>query len=138
MIRDDKGTLLALTGGVRLVQRVQRPKVHERRDRGTHYWFFRYRADELLPCGSVKTKRKFHTIGPSRGGGALTKRQAETERDRVLAGLNTAGTRPEAAAAAKQANDSGLIIFRQPAPHLRQGYRGPPDPSKTLHPTSTP
>src|SRR5215831_7515756 len=68
MIRTDKGTLLALTGGVRLVQRVQRPKVHERRDRGTKYWFFRYRADELLPDGSVKTKRKFHTIGPSRGG----------------------------------------------------------------------
>jgi len=122
MIRDDKGTLLALTGGVRLVQRVQRPKVHERRDRGTHYWFFRYRADELLPCGSVKTKRKFHTIGPSRGGGALTKRQAETERDRVLAGLNTVGTRPEAAAAAKQPIDPGMIIFGKLAELWRRDY----------------
>src|SRR5258708_33123634 len=111
MIRDDKGTLLALTGGVRLVQRVQRPKVHERRDRGTHYWFFRYRADELLADGVVKTKRKFHTIGASRGGGALTKRQAETERDRVLAGLNNAPTRPEAVVAAKQPIHPGQIIF---------------------------
>ena len=68
MIRADRGTLLALTGGVRLVQRVQRPKVHERKDRGGHYWFFRYRADDLLPDGSVKVTRKFHTIGPSRGG----------------------------------------------------------------------
>ncbi len=111
MIYADKGTLLELTGGVRLVRRVQRPKVHERRDRGTHYWFFRYRADELLRDGSVETKRKFHTIGPSRGDRALTKRQAEAERDRVLAELNNAPTRTEAAVTAHQPIDPGMILF---------------------------
>src|SRR5277367_2510810 len=100
MMRAENATLLALTGGVRLVQRVQRPKVHERQDRGTHYWFFRYRVDEVLPDGTVKTKRKFHTIGPSRGDRPLTKRRAELERDRVLAGLNTPATRRESAMAA--------------------------------------
>jgi integrase len=111
MMLADRGTLLALTGGVRLVQRVQRPKVHERKDRNDHYWFFRYRDDEILPDGSVKTRRKFHTIGPSRGGRALTKRQAEIERDRVLAELKNAPSRSEAAVAAKRPIDSGMIIF---------------------------
>jgi integrase len=122
MIRADRGTLLALTGGVRLVQRVQRPKVHERRDRGTHYWFFRYRADELLPDGSVKVTRKFHTIGPSRGDRALTKRQAEIERDRVLAGLDNAPTHTAAAVAANQPIDPGMIIFGRLAQLWRQDY----------------
>jgi len=122
MIRADKGTLLALTGGVRLVQRVQRPNVHERQDRGAHYWFFRYRADELLPDGSVKTKRKFHTIGPSRGDRALTRRQAEVERDRVLAELNNAPTRTEAAVAANQPIDPGMIIFGKLAELWRNDY----------------
>ena len=70
----DKGTLLELTGGVRLKQRVQHPKVHERKDRGSYYWFFRYRHDELLPDGSIKTTRRFHTIGPSRGENGIPKK----------------------------------------------------------------
>ena len=122
MIGADKGTLLSLTGGVRLVQRVQRPKVHERLDRGTHYWYFRYRKDELRPDGLVKTTRKFHTIGPSRGKDALTKRQAEVERDRVLAELNNAPTRPAAAVAANQPIDPGLIIFGKLAALWRKDY----------------
>ena len=122
MMRADKGTLLALTGGVRLVQRVQRPKVHERQDRGTRYWFFRYRVDEVLPDGSVKTKRKFHTIGPSRGDRALTRRRAEVERDRVLAGLNTPTTRSEAAVAANQPIDPAMIIFGKLAELWRRDY----------------
>src|ERR1019366_4528620 len=122
MIRPDKGTLLSLTGGVRLVQRAQRPKVHERRDREPHYWFFRYRADELLPDGSVKTKRRFHTIGPSRGDRALTKRQAEAERDRVLAELNNAPTRTEAAVAANHPIDPGMIIFGKLVDLWRNDY----------------
>jgi len=76
----DRGTLLRLTGGVELKQRVQHPKVHERKDRGSYYWFFRYRRDELLPDGSIKTTRKFHTIGPSRGENAIPKKQAEAKR----------------------------------------------------------
>jgi integrase len=122
MVREDRGTLLALTGGVRLVQRVQRPKVHERKDRQDHYWFFRYRADEVLPDGSVKTRRKFHTIGPSRGNRAISKRQAEAERDRVLAELNNAPTRSEAAVTAKQPIDLGMIIFGKLAELWRKDY----------------
>ena len=122
MIGADEGTLLSLTGGVRLVQRVQRPKVHERRDRGTHYWFFRYRKDELLPNGTIKVTRKFHTIGPSRGERSLTKRQAETERDRVLAELNNAPTRADAAVAANQPIDPGMIIFGKLAELWRKDY----------------
>jgi integrase len=122
MMRADKGTLLALTGGVRLVQRVQRPKVHKRKDRGAHYWFFRYRLDQVQPDGQVKTKRKFHTLGPSRGERALTKRQAEAERDRVLAGLSAPTTRSEASVAANQPIDPGMIIFGKLAELWRKDY----------------
>lgn len=122
MMRADRGTLLALTGGVRLVQRVQRPKVHERKDRHDHYWFFRYRDDEVLPDGSVKTRRKFHTIGPSRGDNAISKRQAEAARDRVLAELNRPSTRCEASVAAKQPIDPQMIIFGKLAALWRSDY----------------
>lgn len=122
MMRADRGTLLALTGGVRLVPRVQRPQVHERKDRGNYYWFFRYRSDEVQPDGSVQVRRKFHTIGPSRGQTALTKRQAEAARDRVLAELNNAPTRTAAAVASKQVIDPDMIIFGKLAEVWRQDY----------------
>jgi hypothetical protein len=37
---------------------------------------------------SIKTLRKYQEVGPSKGDGALTKKQAEIERDRYLAKLN--------------------------------------------------
>ena len=71
MITASEGNLLRLTGGVRLKQRVQHPKVDECRDREAPYWFIRYWHDELLPGGGVKTTRKRHIIGPSRGPQAI-------------------------------------------------------------------
>jgi integrase len=111
MILGNEGTLLALTGGVKLKHRVQHPSVIERKDRGQHYWYFRYRHDELLPNGTFWTRRKFHTIGPSRGYGAIGKRQAEIERDKFLADLNAAETPCGAAVAAKQRIEVGAILF---------------------------
>src|ERR1700686_3962278 len=102
MIARDNATLLELAGGVAVNKRVQHPKVHERKDRKGAYWFFRYWHDQILADGSVKTSRKFHTIGPSKGEGALTKRGAEAKRDQFLAGLNAAPTRAHAAVQAHQ------------------------------------
>ena len=118
----NEGMLLTLTGGSRLTRRVQHPKVHERKDRGTHYWFFRYRSDEVLPDGAVRTTRKFHTIGSSRGVGAISKRQAEIERDNFLAELNAAPSRCEAAVAAKAPIDPDMIIFGKLAGLWRTDY----------------
>src|SRR4051794_22251090 len=110
-----EGNLMSLlTGGRQLKQRVQHPKGHERKDRGTTYWFFRYREDKILPDGSITTSRKFHIIAPSRGEGAITKKQAEIKRDEYLVGLNAAPTRAEAAVAAKvpdPAAEPDQIIF---------------------------
>jgi integrase len=117
-----EGMLLTLTGNARLTRRVQHPKVHERKDRGTHYWFFRYRADEVRPDGTVKTSRKFHTLGPSRGEGALTRKQAEIERDKFLADLNVAPSRCEAAVAAKAQIDPNMILFGKLAELWRTDY----------------
>ena len=122
MINATEGILLTLTGGIRLKKRVQHPKVHERKDRGTYYWFFRYWHDEIRPDGTIKTSRKFHMIGPSRGENALGKRQSEEERDRFLASLNAAPTRSEAAVASHQPVEAGAIIFGKLAELWRKDY----------------
>ena len=122
MITGLNATLLNLTGGVRLKQRVQHPSVIERKDRGQHYWYFRYRADELLPNGKLKARRRFHTIGPSRGEGAKSKKQAEVERDKFLLELNAAPSRCEAAVAAQQPVEIGAIIFGRLAELWRNDY----------------
>ena len=122
MITRPDATLLNLTGGVRLNQRVQHPSVIERKDRGKYYWYFRYREDELLRNGTVKTHRKFHIIGPSRGEGALSKKQAEIERDKFLLDLNAAPTRCEAVIAAQQPPEIGAIIFGKLAELWRKDY----------------
>src|SRR5262249_17424215 len=111
MMQAHNANLLSLTGGVLLKQRVQHPSVIERKDRGQHYWYFRYREDELLSNGTVRTRRKFHTIGPSRGDGGLGKKQAELERDQFLADLNGGETRCEAAVAAQHPIEVGAILF---------------------------
>ena len=61
--------------------RVQHPQVHQRTDRKGTYWFFRYWHEELIPDSSIKTTRKFHTLGPSKGKDALTQLEAEARRD---------------------------------------------------------
>lgn len=132
MIAKPDAMLLHLTGGVRLKQRVQHPSVIERRDRGSYYWYFRYREDEILRDGTIKTRRKFHIIGPSRGDGALTKKQAEVERDKFLLEPNgVAPARPEsptptpptaAPASPPQRPEIGAIIFGRLAELWRNDY----------------
>jgi len=122
MIMGLDATLLNLTGGVRLKQRVQHPSVIERKDRGQHYWYFRYREDELLPNGKIRVRRKFHTIGPSCGEGALTKKQAEIERDKFLVQRNAAPSRCEAAVAVQQPVEIGAILFEKLAELWRKDY----------------
>src|SRR5260370_40604646 len=111
MITAIEGTLLRLTGGVRLKQRVQHPKVDEGRDREAPYWFIRYWHDEVLPDGGVKTTRKRQIIGPSRGPNAIGKKQAEIDRDKFLQELNAAPSHWELAVAAKEPVPAGAIIF---------------------------
>ncbi len=91
-----------LTGGVCLKQRVQHPRVNECRDRAAPYWFFRYWYDELLSDGIVKSSRRRKIIGPSRGPKAISKKQAELERDRFLVDLNAAPSRCEAVISSEQ------------------------------------
>ena len=122
MIMGLDATLLNLTGGVRLKQRVQHPSVIERKDRGQHYWYFRYREDELLPNGKIRVRRKFHTIGPSCGEGALTKKQAEIERDKFLVQRNAAPSRCEAAVAVQQPVEIGAFLFEKLAELWRKDY----------------
>src|ERR1051326_5109633 len=122
MMLGSEGTLQALTGGEILKQRVQHPKVHERKDRCSFYWFFRYRHDELLPDGTIKTTRKFHTIGPSRGESAIPKKVADTKRDALLGELNSAPTRCEAAVVASQPIEVAAILFGKLAELWRKDY----------------
>ena len=68
--------------------RVQHPQVKPRKDRQGYPWVFRYWSDEVQPDGCIKTLRKYQSAGPSKGEGAITKKQAEIERDKFLAKLN--------------------------------------------------
>src|ERR1700722_11852959 len=118
MMDETEATMLELTGGIGLKQRVQHPKVHERRG----YWFIRYWYEEPLPNGLTRTTRKFRTIGPSRGEEAISKKQACVKRDLFLADLNSAPTRLETATGANVAVDPRAIIFGKLAERWRKDY----------------
>ena len=98
--------------------RVQHPQVKARKDRQGWPWIFRYRADEIQADGSLKTLRKYHEIGPSKGEGAITKKQAEVERDKVLAKLNA----PTAEIAVQQVASTGVAMFGAVAQLYKDGY----------------
>src|ERR1019366_6312102 len=102
--------------------KVQHPQVLQRTDRKGSYWFFRYWHEELLPDGSVKTTRRFHTLGPSRGQDALTQQGAAIQRDRVLASLNTTAPSTEIALPPPQPAEAGAILFGNLAEMWRRDY----------------
>jgi len=114
-----QATLRVLTGGAELKQRVQHPKINECRERGSPYWFFRYWQDEMLPDGSIKSARKRQIVGPSRGPNAISRKDAETERDNFLAKLTGVHARPEAVASVQEA---GAIVFGRLAQMWRTDF----------------
>jgi len=100
--------------------RVQHPKVTQRKDRPGWPWIFRYYADELQPDGSTKVLRRYHEIAPSKGDGAITKKQAEIERDKVLSRLNATTTEE----AVQQVVSTGIAFFGAIAKIYEEGYLG--------------
>lgn len=120
MMLATEGNLRMLAGGLRVKARVQHPQVKPRKDRQGWPWVFRYRADEVQPDGTEKTLRKYHEIGPSKGQGAMTKKQAEIERDKFLAKLNA----PTTEEAVQQVAATGVALFREVATMYEEGYLG--------------
>jgi hypothetical protein len=119
----NEGTLLTLlTGGTKLKRRVQHPRVQECTDYAQRYWFFRYYDDEIQPDGTVKTTRKRHIIGPSRGKDAIKSKDAEDKRDAFFQERNKAATRCEAAAVEEKPPEPGDIIFGKLAELWRTKY----------------
>ena len=70
----------------------------------------------------MKTLRKYHEIGPSKGEGAIIKKQAEVERDKVLAKLNA----PTPEVAVQQVASTGVALFGQVARMYKEGYLARP------------
>ena len=120
MMFELEGNVLRLAGGLRVKARVQHPKVTQRKDRQGRPWIFRYYADELRPDGSTKVLRKYQEIGPSKGDGAITKKQAEIERDKFLAKLNA----PTTEEAVQQTVLTGVALFGEVARMCEHGYLG--------------
>jgi integrase len=112
----DEGTLQALLGGLKLKTRVQHPKIHECKDWAKPYWFFRYWQDEVPSDGLMKSTRKRQIVGPSKGDGALTRKQAEVERDKFLVKINAP---TERAAAAK-----GVVLIKDIAKMYMESHLG--------------
>jgi len=120
MMFGTEGKLQALAGGLRVKARVQHPQVKPRKDREGWPWVFRYWHDEIQPDGSVRTLRKYQAVGPSKGEGAITKKQAESERDKFLAKLNA----PTVEIAEERAAATGVALFGEVAKLYEQGYLG--------------
>ena len=116
----DEGTLQALSGGLKVKVRVQHPKILEAKFREGWMWFFRYYADDVQPDGSIKTVRKKHAVGLSRGDDKITKKQAEVERDKFLAKQNA----PTVEAAVEQVAATGVALFSEVAKMYEEGYLG--------------
>jgi integrase len=114
----DEGTLQALTGGLKAKVRVQHPKILEAKFREGWKWFFRYYADDVQADGSVKTVRKKHAVGFSRGDDKITKKEAEVERDKFLAKQNA----PTVQAAVEQAAVTGVALISEIARMYEEGY----------------
>ena len=109
-----------LAGGLRVKARVQHPQVKPRKDREGWPWVFRYWSDEVQSDGSVKTLRKYQAVGPSKGDDALTKKQAEIEREKFLAKLNA----PTNGVAVEQVAITGVALFGEVARMYKEGYLG--------------
>lgn len=118
MMLASEANLHILTGGLRVKARVQHPEVNPRKDRKGHPWIFRYWADVLQADGSYKEVRKYREIAPSKGDGAITKKQAEIERDQFLAKLNA----PTTDAAIQQVIVTGAALFSVVAEMYKAGY----------------
>ncbi len=115
-----EGRLDTLAGGLRVKARVQHPQVKPRKDRKGSPWVFRYWSDEVQPDGSIRSLRKYQEVGASKGEGAITKRQAEIERDKFLARLNA----PTVEVAAEQVAVTGVALFGEVARMYEEGYLG--------------
>src|SRR5713226_2460651 len=120
MILGTRGSLHTLTGGLPVKARVQHPQVKPRKDRQGWPWVFRYWSDEIQPDGTIKALRKYQEVGPSKGEGAITKKQAEIERDKFLAKLNA----PTIEVAVQQVASTGVALFCEVARMYEEGYLG--------------
>ena len=122
----DEGTLLSLFGRPRLKQRVQHPKVHERKDRKGPYWFFRYWHDEILTGWLGEDHPEMpHVRAQQRAGCDHEEAGRRSTATISWHDLNAAPTRAEAAVAAQvpdPADEPGQIIFGKLAELWRQDY----------------
>jgi len=120
MIRGHNANLHMLTGGIRPKVRVQHPQVKPRKDRAGWPWVFRYYHDEVGTDGTVKTLRKYQALGPSKGDKALSKKEAEIERDKFLAKINC----PSVEVVEQQMAKTGVALFTVVAEMYKGGYLG--------------
>ncbi len=120
MILVHEGNVLTLAGGLQVKARVQHPSVIQRKDRNGWPWIFRYYVDEIQADGSMKLLRRYYEIAPSKGDGAITKKQAEIERDKFLAKLNARTIE----AAIEKVATTGVALFGEVAKMYEEGYLG--------------
>jgi len=118
MMLEIDGSLHMLAGSLRVKARVQHPQVKPRKDRKGWPWVFRYWSDEIQPDGTIKTFRKYQALAPSKGDNAITKKQAEVERDKFLAKLNASTVE----AAVEQVAATGVALFGEVAKMYKDGY----------------
>ena len=93
---EDEATLRALLGGVRLIARVQHPKIHIDATANRNY-FFRFWTDQIQPDGTQKAIRMRHVCWPSKGPKKISLKDAEMIRDDELRKINAPNAKIAAA-----------------------------------------
>jgi integrase len=111
-----------------IIRPLPQPQVQSRAERPGSPWFFRYDAREVLSDGSVRKVRRYREIGPSKGRGLLTRKQAETARDEFLSLLlSPPAPRPSQPAPsdddiAPEPTPAGSVLFGRLARLYLTGY----------------
>ena len=110
--------------------RLPQPQVKPRTDRPGSPWFFRYDSGEIQPDGSIRKIRRYREIGPSKGRGALTRKQAEAARDQLLVLIQSVRTTEPSEPArvddhsVAETAQSGPVPFGRLARIYMSGYLG--------------
>ena len=126
MMLATEGNLHMLAGGLRVKARVQHPQVKPRKDRAGLAVGFPV-SGRRNPAGRLRQDAsQISGVGPSKGDGAITKKQAEIERDIFLAKLNA----PTVEVAVQQVAATGVALFGEVAKMYEEGYLGREKPDR--------
>lgn len=102
-----------------LKKKIQHPNIAEATDVKQPYWYVRVFEPQIQKDGSLKEVRKKYFLGYSQGPKAVARKDAELERDKVLARANGIAQPPEKQG---QPREGDFILFERLVQMWREGH----------------